>query len=125
MYSSLNHGLRLVIVATLVAITCASSNAQIPEDLRPQVEALMDEYLSRPGRVGVAIGILRNDKTSFANYGSIAKDRTIPTQQTIFEIRSISKTITGTLLAQSVVDGKLTLDDDVKVFTRKAHRSCV
>src|SRR4030095_9368545 len=39
-----------------------------------------------------------------------------PTKHTIYELASITKTFTGVLLAQAVVEGKVKLDDDVRKY---------
>ena len=57
-------------------------------------------FLSDSSRVGLSIGIYANGKEFFFNYGSTQKEKQIlPTSKTIYEIGSISKTFTGTLLA--------------------------
>ena len=39
-----------------------------------------------------------------------------PTDHTLYEIASITKTFTGTLLAQAIVEEKVKLDDDIRLY---------
>ena len=67
------------------------------------VHISVQKFLSDSSRVGLSIGIYLNGKEFFFNYGSTEKENQIlPTSRTIYEIGSISKTFTGTLLAQAV-----------------------
>lgn len=74
-------------------------------------------YLNNPARVGLSAGVYHNNNLTTYHYGSIQKERQIlPTDKTIYEIGSISKTFTGTLLAQAVKDKKVKLEDDVRLY---------
>ena len=60
-------------------------------------------FLNDSARVGLSIGIYLRGKEFFFNYGSTQKEKQIlPTSRTIYEIGSISKTFTGTLLARQL-----------------------
>jgi serine-type D-Ala-D-Ala carboxypeptidase/endopeptidase len=74
-------------------------------------------FLKDSTRIGLSIGIYTGGKEFFFNYGSIEKEKQrLPTSSTIYEIGSISKTFTGTLLAQAVKDKKVKIDDDVRLY---------
>ena len=67
--------------------------------------------------MGLSIGILKDGKTIFYDYGETAKGNAqLPDQNTIFEIGSISKTFTAILLADAVNSGKIKLDDPVSKY---------
>jgi CubicO group peptidase (beta-lactamase class C family) len=73
--------------------------------------------MTRVGAVGLSIGILINGKTIFYGYGETERgNRQLPDEHTIFGIGSITKTLTATLLACAVLDGKLNLDDPVSKY---------
>ncbi|MCG7754190.1 serine hydrolase domain-containing protein [Flavihumibacter cheonanensis] len=74
-------------------------------------------YLSNTARLGLSVGIYHNNETITYHYGSTQQEKQVlPTNKTIYEIGSISKTFTGTLLAQAVKDKKLKLEDDVRMY---------
>lgn len=74
-------------------------------------------YLSNTARLGLSVGIYYNNKTITYHYGSTHQGKQVlPSNKTIYEIGSISKTVTGTLLAQAVKDKKVKLEDDVRLY---------
>ncbi|WP_251964677.1 serine hydrolase domain-containing protein [Salinibacter ruber] len=60
---------------------------------------------ARPG--GAVIGLLRGDTTAVHAYGTIDTTGTKPTAWTIFEIGSVTKIVTGLLLAEQIERGRL------------------
>lgn len=67
--------------------------------------------------VGLSIGILNNGQTTFYGYGETKKGNgQLPDEHTIFEIGSITKTFTGTLLACAVGDKKSNLNDPANKY---------
>lgn len=74
-------------------------------------------YMKDASRVGLSIGILYRGSTSTYHFGTTEKGRNKPpSDKTLYEIGSITKTITGTLLAQAVVDKKAGLENDVRNY---------
>lgn len=86
--------------------------------LKSQTDKLIDlvarRYIQKSNTVGMAIGTLIDGKTNTYFYGEtkIASNN-LPNGNTIFEIASISKTFTATLLAWYVNQGKLQLSDPI------------
>jgi len=82
-----------------------------------QVDSVALAYMRQLSPVGLSIGILRDGKTWFYGYGETVKGNgTIPDPGTIFEIGSITKTFTATMLGLAVGEGKLNLDDPVNKY---------
>ncbi len=66
---------------------------------------------------GISLGIYIDGDKYFYNYGSVEKGKErLPTQNTIFEIGSITKTFTGILLAQAVNEDTINLDEDIRDY---------
>jgi CubicO group peptidase (beta-lactamase class C family) len=64
-----------------------------------------------------SIGIYKDGMSYTAHFGELDKGKgNTPNNDTLYEIASISKSFTGTLLAKAVLDGKLNLDDDVRKY---------
>ena len=65
----------------------------------------------------VSVGVLFRGKTTTAHYGELDKGKgNTPNDNTIYEIASVTKTFTGTLAAKAVLDGKLSLEDDIRLY---------
>ncbi len=81
------------------------------------IQNVASTFMKDTLRVGLSIGIIKDDKTYTFNYGSTEKGKDLlPTSNTIYEIGSISKTFTGTLLAKAIADKKVKLDDDIRKY---------
>ncbi|GAB3025321.1 serine hydrolase domain-containing protein [Spirosoma pulveris] len=81
------------------------------------VEQAAQQFMSAPQAVGLSIGIVRDGRTYVYNYGTVEKgSQQIPTGQTIYPLASITKTFTGALLAQAVVEKKVGLGDDIRKY---------
>lgn len=79
-------------------------------------------FISQPSKVGLSIGIYKFDETFTYNYGTTQIDKQIlPTNKTIYEIGSISKTFMGTLLAQAVKDQKVKMNDDIRLYVEGSY----
>lgn len=68
----------------------------------------------------VSIGIYKDGKKYTSHYGELDKGKkNTPTNQTLYEIASVSKTLTGVLVANAVLEGKLSLEDDIRTYLKE------
>jgi serine-type D-Ala-D-Ala carboxypeptidase/endopeptidase len=84
-----------------------------------EVEPLVAELLVRHARrsVGVVVGVLQEGQTWVIGSGTAGPGGpSPPTASTIFEIGSLTKVTTATLLADMVQDGLVALDDPAQRF---------
>ncbi|WP_460673492.1 serine hydrolase domain-containing protein [Larkinella ripae] len=82
-----------------------------------QVDAVAQPYIKKANTVGLSIGILRNDSLFTYHYGETARGSgQLPDAHSLFEIGSISKTFTATLLADAIQRGLVKLDDPVNRY---------
>lgn len=81
------------------------------------VDSLALKYTSLPNTTGLAIGIMNKGKTSYYYYGETTRDnQELPEQETLFEIGSISKTFTATILAYLALQDSIKLDDPITKY---------
>ena len=93
------------------------SNNHLSTALDKAVDSVAMAYMRQSPTVGLSIGILRDGKTWFYGYGETVKGNgTSPAPTTLFEIGSITKTFTATMLAIAIGEGKLKLDDSVNKY---------
>jgi CubicO group peptidase (beta-lactamase class C family) len=89
----------------------------LTSELDKVVDKAVRPYMMKKQTVGMAIGVLMDGKVSFYGYGETDRGNgVIPDQHTLFEIGSITKTFTTTLLELAAVDGKLSLDEPVNKY---------
>jgi CubicO group peptidase (beta-lactamase class C family) len=98
-------------------------SAKVPTDNAMQtardslVEKFVRPYIQQQANAGISIGIIQNNQLFIYDYGTTDKQlRHLPDKNTLYEIGSITKTFTATLLAELVLEGKCNLDDPAEKF---------
>ncbi|HST57330.1 MAG TPA: serine hydrolase [Longimicrobium sp.] len=106
---------------TAAAAPAAASASLFPSDADLQT---MLRYLVEDGATpGIVVGILEPDgSTRILSAGSAGEGARPLGRQTVFEIGSINKTFTGTLLADMVARGEVKLDDPVQKYMPEGVR---
>jgi D-alanyl-D-alanine-carboxypeptidase/D-alanyl-D-alanine-endopeptidase len=91
------------------------SSAMSADDLAEHVERVLDKRAKK--YVGLAVGVRHRNATYTTGRGLVADDRPYPPdERTIFEIGSITKVFTATLLADLAQEGLLAHDDPVEPY---------
>lgn len=98
-----------IALACLLVTTSACADAPL---LPPRVAQAVQQRIDTATYPVVVIGVVDGDRSAVYAYGKLDGGRA-PDGDTVFEIGSITKTFTATLLAQQVVAGKLQLDQPV------------
>jgi beta-lactamase class C len=117
-----NKGIRVPLPSklrtTLAATTlyaCCLATANAADDtarLRAIVDQAIRPVVAEYDLPGVAVAVTIDGKASFFNYGLASREHRTPvTENTLFELGSISKTFTATLASYAVATGKLSLND--------------
>jgi len=82
-----------------------------------QLQAFVTETLERTGVPGAAVGVLHQGQVMAAGFGVTNVDHPLPvTPETLFQIGSITKTFTGTLIMMLAEAGELDLDAPVRTY---------
>jgi CubicO group peptidase (beta-lactamase class C family) len=83
------------------------------------VQKAVTNYMSNKNVSGLSVGVIKDGQRYSYNFGEVEKGSNRRTNNnTIYEIGSMAKPFTGILLAQAVLDGKLTLDDDIRKYLK-------
>jgi CubicO group peptidase (beta-lactamase class C family) len=82
-----------------------------------KVDTVARAYIQKSTTVGLCIGIINKGKTTVYSYGeTIKRNGKLPNADNFFEIGSITKTFTATLLAWYVNEGLIKLTDPITKF---------
>ncbi len=109
----LTRGRTLSVVLGLVLLAPAARGAE-PE--RTAIDNLVKPFLKDKPYMALVVGVTRPAGHQILGYGKVTLDgkQCVPDGETIFEIGSITKIFTGTLLADLVLSGMVHLDDPVQ-----------
>src|SRR5690554_2018909 len=72
----------------------------------------------------VSIGVLKDVKIYTQHFGELEKGRdNTPNNESIYEVGSVTKTMTGYLVAKAVKEGKINLDEDVRFYLKGDYQN--
>jgi beta-lactamase class C len=112
MKRSVIHFVATAALAVCATITTGHAAETERESIKKTVDAVIVPLMRREGIHGMAIGVIAQGKPLVFNYGTASEKTGQPvTDRTLFELGSVSKTLTATLTAYADVTGKLSLAD--------------
>lgn len=101
--------------AQRIAKAATSNKMLTPMDKK--VDSAARAYVDQENTAGLSIGVLKDGKINTYGYGETTKGNgKLPDANTLFEIGSISKTFTSTILAYDVNEGKVKLTDPITKY---------
>ena len=81
------------------------------------VDEIVPPLMQREGIPGMAVAVVRGGQIYLRSYGVASRDTGVPvTEDTLFEIGSVTKTFTAALAAYAQEEGKLSLDAPVSRY---------
>jgi len=117
----------LLILSILIFSNCKKSDKKAVSKHIDKVQMSMDknaDSLLLDSKINaVSIGVYKDGKKYTSHYGELDKGKgNTPSDNTIYEIASVSKTFTGVLVANAVLEGKLALEDDIRKYLKKISK---
>ncbi|QQQ00810.1 serine hydrolase domain-containing protein [Lysobacter enzymogenes] len=111
----------LVLCAALLTEGCTRANTQT-KDLGADVDDVAANLIKQPLLHSASIGVVYRGKEIVRHRGDMRSgQKNPPTDATLYEIGSLSKTLAGTLMAKAVVERKVSLDDDIRMYLSEAY----
>ncbi|MGY2231044.1 class C beta-lactamase [Pseudomonas tolaasii] len=105
----MKHNLQKMLISALLL---GSGTAMAATDLRALVDSRVEPLMQQQGIPGLSVAVVNKGQVQYFNYGVAAKDtQQKVTEDTLFEIGSVSKTFTATLGGYAQATGKLKLSD--------------
>jgi len=117
---------KIFAVIPLLFLLGCSTNKQNTTDPFEHLTRFVDQYsenIIEQGNVNtMSVAIYKNGKTYHNYYRELDSDvGNFPNDNTLFEIASITKVFTGSLMAKAILDKKTSLDADIRTFLPKEY----
>ncbi|KAB5625626.1 beta-lactamase [Pseudomonas putida] len=117
------YNLRPALLTLAVAMTATPALA---DDLQRQVDAIVQPLMQAQRIPGMAVAVYANGQAHYFSYGVANKADNRPvTRDTLFEVGSVSKTYTATLVALASAQGKLDLDAPASRYQPALEKSAL
>ncbi|MHC1656302.1 serine hydrolase domain-containing protein [Stenotrophomonas riyadhensis] len=82
-----------------------------------EIDEVAQTLIEQPLLHSASIGVVYRGRTFIRHRGDmVAGTAGAPTDATLYEIGSLSKTLAGTLMANAVLEGRVGLEDDVRTY---------
>lgn len=105
------------ITCVLISLSCNAYAAGTQKDIESTIKKQAEHLLQDNRFTSVSIGVVSDKKSITGHYGELTKKQgNKPTDQTIYEIGSVSKTMVGLLTAYAIAEGKLSLNKNVNDY---------
>lgn len=110
------------LIAAIALVMCAQSEIGFAAETsnahaKEAVDAVIEPLMKKDGIHGMAVGVVDGGKTYVFNYGVASAETGQPvTDATLFELGSVSKTLTATLVSYANTNGDLSLTDRVDKY---------
>lgn len=105
----MNHHVQKIVISTLLL---GSGTCMAATDLRTLVDSRVAPLMQQQNIPGLSVAVVDKGQVQYFNYGVAAKDTQQPvTEDTLFEIGSLSKTFNATLGGYAQAIGTLKLSD--------------
>lgn len=109
--------INLVLRILLIFLSCSTFGQTKQVNTDTLVNRLGETFMKDKRTVGLSIGVYNDGAASYYNFGTIEKGKTIqPTQNTVYEIGSVTKAFVSLILANAVIEKKVKLNDDVRKY---------
>jgi len=104
----------LTLTALAIGLSAPTTHAI---EISDEVEASIRARVENGFNPSIIVGVMDGDGTSYFAYGETAAGNSrLPDKNTIFEIGSISKAFTASLLCDAVKRGEVSLDDPIQKY---------
>ncbi len=112
-YPNISAAIRCLVVCTTLLCGFPVQSAEIPDAVKEMVRARVDGGKT----MGMVIAVVDEHGAEYFSYGKMASSgNETPGKDSVFEIGSISKVFTATLLADAVRRGEVQYSDTISVY---------
>lgn len=92
------------------------------KEIKQIIDSAANRLINEPLINSTSIGLYYNNQEYIRHYGELEKGKNnTPTNNTIYEIGSLSKVLTGTVMANAILEEKLHLEEDAGKYLKEDY----
>lgn len=105
-----------------LAIALFVSSFSFGQNFSQKIDSIINDNYKKNPEVGISVGFISNNEEYYTSHGKLnAESNTSIDKNSLFEIASITKILTSSLIAQAVLEHKLNLGDYIDGFLPKEY----
>jgi CubicO group peptidase (beta-lactamase class C family) len=109
----------IIVISTIICENTFSQNDNTNENILKTIQKNGLAFLKNKNINSASIGIYKDGKIYTEHFGEIEKGKSNPPDdETLYEIGSVTKTMTGYLVARAVLEKKIRLEDDIAMYLK-------
>jgi len=106
----------------LLAILLLLSSFSFGQNISQKIDSVIQDNYRKNPDVGISVGFINNNEEYYTAYGNLNAGSQIKiNKNSVFEIASITKILTSNLIAQAIMEKKISADDYIDDFLPKAY----
>ncbi|MEM9673137.1 MAG: serine hydrolase domain-containing protein [Bacteroidota bacterium] len=106
----------------ILSLQAYSQVSNVDDPIYKSIDKRGKAFLKNSNITSVSIGVFKEGGIYNKHFGEIERGTgNAPTDETIYEIASVTKTMTGYLAAKAVLDEKIKLEDDVRSYLNEDY----
>lgn len=103
-----------------ISIILGFTSCQSQDNFGNFISNEIDSLITNGEIKSLSIGVIKDGRIHKFHGGKLTNGKK-PNEQTLYEIASLTKTFTGTLLAKAILDKKAELDDDIRKYLPESY----
>lgn len=116
---------KVCIATVIAALFIAGCINQKPTDpIQEKISMQLDSLMLNAKIPALSVGIIDGENVYILHKGKLLDGRE-PSRSTLYEIASLTKTFTGTLLAFAIVEKRVRIDDDIRLYLQDSFPNLV
>jgi len=112
----------LAIILLFVLVGCKSVQKINQQTVENAISKNVLQLLEDKRFHSVSVAVLKDGKSTIKHFGELTIGKgNKPNDSTLYELASVTKTFTGYVAAKAVLDKKINLDDDIRIYIDESY----
>jgi len=112
----------LAIILLFVLVGCKSVQKINQQKIENAITKNVLQLLEDKRFHSVSVAVLKDGKSTIKHFGELTIGKgNKPNDSTLYELASVTKTFTGYVAAKAVLDKKINLDDDIRIYIDESY----
>lgn len=112
----------LAIILFFVLVGCKSVQKINKQKIENAISKNAFQLLEDKRFHSVSVAVLKDGKSTIKHFGELTIGKgNKPNDSTLYELASVTKTFTGYVAAKAVLDKKINLDDDIRIYLDESY----